>query len=152
MPVRLVELLARRRGIELVEVPDEEFESMGCNVLALGPRVALALDGNPETRRRLEAAGVDVRVYRARSSRGRATAGRPASRARSNAAEHEVDGLLGSRRAVDALELPARVEDHDRPAEQLRERDLGQRAPAAADGDHGVARGRDGEVRAWPSP
>ena len=36
---------------------------MGCNVLALGPRVALALDGNPDTRRRLEAAGVDVRTY-----------------------------------------------------------------------------------------
>jgi arginine deiminase len=32
-------------------------------VLALGPRRALALDGNPETRRRLEAAGVDVLVY-----------------------------------------------------------------------------------------
>ena len=62
MPVRLVELL-QERGYELVEVPDDEFESMGCNVLALGPRVALALDGNPETRRRLEAAGVDVRVY-----------------------------------------------------------------------------------------
>ena len=62
MPVRLVELL-HERGVEVVEVPDEEFESMGCNVLALAPRVALALDGNPETRRRLEAAGVDVRVY-----------------------------------------------------------------------------------------
>jgi N-dimethylarginine dimethylaminohydrolase len=62
MPVRLVELL-QERGYELVEVPDEEFESMGCNVLALGPRVALALNGNPETHRRLEAAGVDVRVY-----------------------------------------------------------------------------------------
>jgi dimethylargininase len=62
MPVRLVELL-HERGYELVEAPDDEFESMGCNVLALGPRVALALDGNPETRRRLEAAGVDVRVY-----------------------------------------------------------------------------------------
>jgi N-dimethylarginine dimethylaminohydrolase len=62
MPVRLVELL-RARGYELVEVPDDEFESMGCNVLALGPRVALALDGNPETRRRMKAAGVDVRVY-----------------------------------------------------------------------------------------
>ena len=62
MPVRLVELL-NEHGYELVEVPDDEFESMGCNVLALGPRVALALDGNPETRRRLEAAGVDVRVY-----------------------------------------------------------------------------------------
>jgi dimethylargininase len=62
MPVRLVELL-HEHGYELVEVPDDEFESIGCNVLALGPRVALALDGNPETRRRLEAAGVDVRVY-----------------------------------------------------------------------------------------
>ena len=32
-------------------------------MLALGPRVALALDGNPETRRRMEAVGVDVRTY-----------------------------------------------------------------------------------------
>jgi dimethylargininase len=63
MPVRLVELLAKR-GVELVEVPDDEFESMGPNVLALGPRVALALEGNPETRRRMERVGVDVRVYR----------------------------------------------------------------------------------------
>ena len=62
LPVRLVELL-EERGVELVEVPDEEFKSMACNVLALGPRKALALDGNPETRRRMEAAGVDVRVY-----------------------------------------------------------------------------------------
>jgi dimethylargininase len=62
MPVRLVELL-ERRGVELVEVPDEEFESMGPNVLALAPRVALALEGNGETRRRLERAGVDVTVY-----------------------------------------------------------------------------------------
>ncbi len=63
MPVRLVELL-RERGIGFVEVPDEEFESMGPNVLALAPRVALALEGNDETRRRMEAAGVDVRTYK----------------------------------------------------------------------------------------
>jgi N-dimethylarginine dimethylaminohydrolase len=62
LPVRLVELL-RDRGVRIVEVPDEEFDSMGPNVLALGPRVALALEGNPETRRRMEAAGVDVRTY-----------------------------------------------------------------------------------------
>ena len=62
MPVRLVELL-RERGYSFVEVPDEEFDSMACNVLALGPRMALALEGNPQTRRRMEAAGVDVRVY-----------------------------------------------------------------------------------------
>jgi dimethylargininase len=63
LPARLVELLAER-GIELVEVPDDEFATQGPNVLALAPRVALALDGNPETRRRMEQAGVDVRVYR----------------------------------------------------------------------------------------
>jgi dimethylargininase len=63
MPVRLVELL-ESRGIELVEVPDDEFESMACNVLALAPRVALAIDGNDRTRRRLERARVEVLVYR----------------------------------------------------------------------------------------
>lgn len=63
VPVRLMELLAER-GVRVVEVPDEEFESMGPNVLALGPRRALALEGNPETRRRMEQAGVEVHVYR----------------------------------------------------------------------------------------
>ena len=62
-PTRLMWLLAER-GIAVVEVPDEEFESMGANVLALGPRRALALEGNPETRRRMERAGVDVVTYR----------------------------------------------------------------------------------------
>jgi N-dimethylarginine dimethylaminohydrolase len=62
MPVRLVRLL-ESRGIRFVEVPEDEFWSMGPNVLALGPRRALALDGNPETRRRMEAAGIDVTVY-----------------------------------------------------------------------------------------
>jgi len=62
-PVRLLELLAELE-IETVDVPDDEFESMGPNVLALGPRRALALEGNNETRRRLERAGVDVTVYR----------------------------------------------------------------------------------------
>jgi dimethylargininase len=62
VPVRLVEIL-HDRDIRVVEVPDDEFASMGSNVLALGPRTALALDGNPETRRRMEIAGVDVRTY-----------------------------------------------------------------------------------------
>lgn len=62
-PVRLLHLLADR-GVRVVEVPDEEFASQGSNVLALGPRRVLALDGNPETRRRMERAGVDVSVYR----------------------------------------------------------------------------------------
>ena len=62
MPTRLAQLLDER-GIEIVPVPDEEFATMGSNVLALAPRVALAVDGNPETRRRLERAGVEVEVY-----------------------------------------------------------------------------------------
>ena len=62
-PVRLLRLLAERE-IRVVEVPDDEFESQGPNVLALGPRRALVLAGNPETRRRLERADVDVLVYR----------------------------------------------------------------------------------------
>ena len=62
LPVRLVEVL-RDASVQIVEVPDAEFDSMGANVLALGPRIALALDGNPETRRRMEAAGVEVRTY-----------------------------------------------------------------------------------------
>lgn len=55
--------LLRERGMALVEVPDEEFASMAGNVLALAPRRCLMLDGNPETRRRLEAAGCEVWVY-----------------------------------------------------------------------------------------
>jgi N-dimethylarginine dimethylaminohydrolase len=62
-PVRLLELLAELE-IETIDVPDEEFETMGPNVLALGPRRALALEGNDETRRRMERAGVEVAVYR----------------------------------------------------------------------------------------
>ena len=63
LPTRLAQLL-EERGVELVEVPDEEFATMGSNVLALAPRVALAVEGNPETRRRMERSGVEVLAYR----------------------------------------------------------------------------------------
>jgi len=62
MAARLVECL-ESRSIKFVEVPQNEFDSMGCNVLALGPRHALMVDGNPETKRRMEAAGVKVEIY-----------------------------------------------------------------------------------------
>jgi dimethylargininase len=65
LPTRLAQLLAER-GIAIVAVPDDEFDSMGANVLALAPRVALVVEGNPETRRRLERAGVDVASYEGR--------------------------------------------------------------------------------------
>ncbi len=50
-------------GFDLIEVPDEEFGSMGANVLALGPRDCVMLAGNPRTRARLEQAGARVRTY-----------------------------------------------------------------------------------------
>ncbi len=63
LPARLVELLGKR-GIRLVEVPEEEFETMGPNVLGVdGGRRAVALAGNDVTRRRLEEAGIEVLVY-----------------------------------------------------------------------------------------
>ena len=62
MPVPFREWLSRR-GLGLVEVPDEEFESMGTNVLAIAPRRCVMLNGNPVTRARLEAARVRVSTY-----------------------------------------------------------------------------------------
>jgi N-dimethylarginine dimethylaminohydrolase len=50
----------RELGIALVEVPEEEYPTLGCNVLAVRPGVVIVADGNPVTRRRLEAAGVEV--------------------------------------------------------------------------------------------
>jgi len=63
MPVPFVELLCER-GIEFVEVPEEEYSTMGPNVLAMAPRRCLTIEGNPVTRRRLEAAGCEVLTYR----------------------------------------------------------------------------------------
>jgi N-dimethylarginine dimethylaminohydrolase len=54
----------RARGFTLVEVPASELDTQGPNVLAVAPRVAVALEGNPETKRRMEAAGVEVHTYR----------------------------------------------------------------------------------------
>ena len=62
-PTRLAQLL-EERGIGIVAVPDEEFGTMGSNVLALAPRVGLAVEGNPRTLRRLERAGVEMLTYR----------------------------------------------------------------------------------------
>jgi N-dimethylarginine dimethylaminohydrolase len=62
LPVPFREWLLAR-GMKLVEVPDEEFESMGTNVLALAPRQCLAIRGNRLTRAALERAGAEVLEY-----------------------------------------------------------------------------------------
>jgi N-dimethylarginine dimethylaminohydrolase len=62
VPVPFMELLAER-GIDLVEVPEAEYPTMGPNVLALAPRHCLAIEGNPITKQRMEAAGCTVVTY-----------------------------------------------------------------------------------------
>lgn len=62
MPIPLVRLLAER-GIRQIAVPDAEFATLGCNVLAVAPRDVIVAAGNPATRAALETAGCRVRVY-----------------------------------------------------------------------------------------
>jgi N-dimethylarginine dimethylaminohydrolase len=62
MPVPFREALLSR-GIELIEVPEPEFETMGCNVLAVAPRKCIMLAGNPQTRTRLRGAGAEVHEF-----------------------------------------------------------------------------------------
>lgn len=62
MPVPFRDFLLAR-GVELVEVAEDEFETLGCNALALAPRRCLMAEGNPQTRARLEALGCEVLTY-----------------------------------------------------------------------------------------
>lgn len=62
LPVPFRQRLLSRR-IKLVEVPDSEFETMACNVLAVAPRRCIMLAGNPRTKRMLEAEGIEVWDY-----------------------------------------------------------------------------------------
>ena len=63
MPIKFRNQLLER-GFQLIEVPDEEFESMGCNVLAVAPRDCVMVDGNPITKKLLEQAGCQVVAYK----------------------------------------------------------------------------------------
>jgi N-dimethylarginine dimethylaminohydrolase len=52
------------RGYKLIEVPESEFESMGCNVLAIAPRQCIMVAGNPQTENALKKAGCTVFTYK----------------------------------------------------------------------------------------
>jgi N-dimethylarginine dimethylaminohydrolase len=65
MPVPFRESLLDR-GFRLVEVPDQELDSLGCNVLAVAPRVCVMVEGNPRTKELLEAAGAEVHTFEGR--------------------------------------------------------------------------------------
>jgi N-dimethylarginine dimethylaminohydrolase len=62
LPVPLFEFLIAR-GVKLVDVPEQEYDSLGCNVLAVAPRSVIMVSGNPLTRSRLETAGCAVREF-----------------------------------------------------------------------------------------
>jgi N-dimethylarginine dimethylaminohydrolase len=62
LPVPLFELLTVF-GVELVDVPEEEYDSLGCNVLAVAPRSVIMVSGNPTTKSCLEAAGCTVAEF-----------------------------------------------------------------------------------------
>jgi len=62
LPAGLWELLGEL-GIGTIPVPDDEYATLGCNLLAVRPGVLVAAAGNPVTRRALEAAGCEVHAY-----------------------------------------------------------------------------------------
>ncbi len=64
LPVGLWQAL-QELGIRLIEVPDEEFPTLGCNVLAVRPGVVIMAEGNRQTSAALAAAGCEVHTYSA---------------------------------------------------------------------------------------
>jgi dimethylargininase len=62
LPVGLWELLVDL-GIRMIEVPESEFGTLGCNVLAVRPGVVIVADGNPSTAAALADAGCEVHPY-----------------------------------------------------------------------------------------
>ena len=62
LPVPFIKYLLKQ-NIELIDVPDKEYESMGCNVLAVSQRKVIMISGNPITKQLLENKGVEVYTY-----------------------------------------------------------------------------------------
>ena len=62
LPVIFIEYL-KNQNIKLINVPDEEYESMACNVLALAPKKCIMMSGNPKTKKLLESYNVEVFTY-----------------------------------------------------------------------------------------
>ncbi len=65
LPVGLWELL-RELGVRMIDVPDEELETLGCNVLAIRPGVVVMAEGNPRTAAALAALGCEIHTYPAK--------------------------------------------------------------------------------------
>ncbi len=63
LPVSFIQFLIERK-IELIEVPGSEYNSMGCNVLAVGHKNVIMVDGNPITKNILEKKDLKVFIYK----------------------------------------------------------------------------------------
>jgi N-dimethylarginine dimethylaminohydrolase len=63
LPVALYEILMER-SVQLIDVPDSEYPTLGCNILALAPRELLLMEGNPVTRQALQRAGCQIKEYK----------------------------------------------------------------------------------------
>ena len=62
LDVGFIELL-RERGIQMIEIPENEFATQAPNVLVTGPRTCVMLKENPVTAAMLEQAGCEVTLY-----------------------------------------------------------------------------------------
>ena len=51
-------------GYQLVEVPESEFDTLGCNILATAPGVCVMAEGSPVIRNKLTELGVDVHEFK----------------------------------------------------------------------------------------
>jgi N-dimethylarginine dimethylaminohydrolase len=60
-PVALLEAL-EERGIRRIPVPEEEYDALGCNILATGPGRVVVFDGAPQVAKALDEEGVEVTV------------------------------------------------------------------------------------------
>lgn len=62
LPAGLWELLVEN-DIKLIPIPEEEFESQGCNLLTIRPGVVAMVEGNPRTQAILEEKGIEVHTF-----------------------------------------------------------------------------------------
>lgn len=62
MPAPLFQFL-KASNIQMIDVPDSEYDSLGCNILTIAPRKVFLIRGNPITCDRLIEAGCEVTEF-----------------------------------------------------------------------------------------
>lgn len=63
LPVAFVEAL-QERNIKMVDVSDEEYATMGPNILAIAPKKVVTIQGNDKLKADLEQLGIEVFTYK----------------------------------------------------------------------------------------